>query len=93
MPVLRPRKDGGCSMCNSPEDKVGKGRCVHIAGGGSRPIDIVHVTRGLYQVTIDDQSAVEIRAGEESIRTFFQEMPKLSDEKQREIIKFLEGGE
>lgn len=33
--VMRPRKDGGFSICYSPEDKVGKGRCNHVLGFAS----------------------------------------------------------
>ena len=28
--VIRTRKDGGCSVCRSSEENVGKKRCCHI---------------------------------------------------------------
>lgn len=86
---MRPRKDGtGYSECSSPDNLVGRGRCVHVLTD-SNPLEIKKVSRGMYEVTIDDDK-MTIQAGKQAIVRFFSSMPKLDDEKQKKIIDFLE---
>lgn len=92
MTVIRPRRDGGCSECNSPDELVGKGRCCHILSGdgvSEKPMKLTKLQRGMYEVEVDD-SKMTISAQKETIKKFFENIPKIDEEKQRQIIDFLE---
>lgn len=66
--VLRTRKDGlGMSLCSAEEDKVGMGRCIHIAEGasvkvngsivkGSAPIEVETMQRGMRLVDYTNEA-------------------------------------
>jgi len=88
MTKIRPRKDGnGCSECSSPDELVGKGRCIHILDG-SKPMELTKVQRGLYEVKVSENS-MTIKAQKESIVDFFNNIPKIDEKKQKELINYL----
>ena len=90
MSYIRPRKDGGYSECSSPDELVGKGRCVHILGdNNSASMEITKISRGVYEVKVQE-STLTINAQKKAILDFFQSLPTLSKEKQEKIIEFLE---
>lgn len=92
MTVIRPRKDGGYSECNSPDELVGKGRCCHILGGDGimeKPMTLKKLQRGMYEVEVEENK-MTISAQKETIKKFFENIPKIDEEKQRKIIEFLD---
>ena len=72
--VIRPLKEGGCSMCKASDKNVGKKKCRHILGSsiniteehGIRFIDI----KGEDQFT-KDPVAFKVQPTEEAIINFF----------------------
>ena len=88
MTMIRPRKDGnGYSECSSPDDKVGKGRCVHILSVGPT-MELTKIQRGTYEVKVCE-SSLTIQAQKESIIDFFNKIPKIDEAQQKKIIDFL----
>lgn len=88
--VLRERKDGcGCSECSSPDDLVGKGRCVHVLSDSQSVMHVNQVERGLYKVEIDKNS-LTIKGQEEALSKFFSTLGSLKEEDVRKIIEILE---
>lgn len=88
--VIRPRKDGGYSLCSSPDELVGKGRCCHVLGGECNPsLNVTSIQRGMYEVDMDGNK-VSIQGDQDAIKKFFDSMHKLDDEKVRKILDFLE---
>lgn len=88
---IRKRKDGGCSECSSPDNLVGKGRCIHILTE-EKPMEISKISRGVYEVKVND-STLTINAQKKAITDFFKSLPILNEEKRNNIIKFLEENE
>ena len=90
MSVIRRRKDGGFSECNAPVELVGKGRCCHvIEEGTNEEMEISKIQRGMYEVKVNKNSTLTIEAQKEAIADFFENLPKISKEKQQRLIKFL----
>lgn len=90
--VMRPRRDGGYSLCSSPDELIGKGRCCHVLGDEKCPsLNVTSIQRGMYEVDMDGNGKVSIQGDQESIKRFFDSMAKLDDEKVRKILNFLEG--
>lgn len=88
--MMRPRKNGGYSECSSPDDLVGKGRCCHILGDSDKPaMQLERIQRGMYEVKIEDNRPLTIKAQRESIVQFFEAMGHLDETKCRDIIDFL----
>lgn len=85
---IRKRKDGGCSECYSPDNLVGKGRCCHIIEDGECTMKLLKIQRGMYEVNVND-SKLTITAQKETIVDFFNNLPKINEEKQKKIIEFL----
>lgn len=88
MSMIRPRRDGGMSECSSPEEMVGKGRCVHVGGGNCEPMQIERIQRGMYQVEVND-SKLTVEGENEVISKFFNSMAKLPEDQQKKIEEFL----
>lgn len=88
MTILRERKDGGISECSSPDDKVGKGRCCHVAGSTTK-MNVIRIQRGMYEVNMDD-AKIDIQADKNNIVKFFETLPQLDDETIHSIIAKLE---
>jgi len=86
--LIRPRKDGGYSECSSPDEFVGKGRCCHILDGGRPIMTLERIQRGLYEVKVND-SEMTIKAQKECIVDFFNQVTKIDEEKQKEIVDYL----
>ena len=90
--VIRPRKDGGFSECSSPDELVGRGRCCHILDQGQPAMEIAKIQRGVYEVKIDD-SKLTINAQKQTVIDFFNNLPKIDEEKRDKIINFLKDEE
>mgnify|MGYP004593691607 CR=1 FL=1 len=88
--VIRKRKDGGYSECSSPNDLVGKGRCCHISEEGELNMQVYKMQRGMYEVKVND-SVLTINAQQNTIIDFFDNLPKISEEKKNKIIEYLKG--
>lgn len=84
---IRERKDGGFSFCSSPDDMVGKGRCIHIPDGQVAANSVDLVSRGLYLSEVDNGSKEE--DFKETMVTFFQSLGSISKEKEKRIISIL----
>lgn len=89
--LIRKRKDGGYSECSSPDNLVGKGRCIHILTE-ENPMEISKISKGVYEVKVND-STLTINAQKKAIADFFKNLPILSEEKRNNIIRFLEENE
>ena len=87
---IRKRKDGGYSECSSPDELVGKGRCCHILEEGEHPMELTRVQRGMYEVKVKEDKRMTIEGQKETIIEFFNNLPKIDQEKQKRIIEFLE---
>ena len=85
---IRPRKDGGCSECSSPDELVGRGRCIHILGENENHMELKRIERGIYEVQVGE-SLMTIEAQKETVKKFFNEIPKIEEEKKQRILDFL----
>lgn len=85
---IRKRKDGGYSECSSPDELVGKGRCCHILEEGNNKMELTKIQRGMYELKVNEDS-LTIEAQKETILNFFNNLPKIDDEKQKKIIDYL----
>ena len=86
---IRKRKDGGYSECSSPDELVGKGRCCHILDEGeNNKMELTKIQRGMYELKVNEDS-LTIEAQKETILNFFNNLPKIDDEKQKKIIDYL----
>lgn len=92
---IRLRKDGGYSECNSPDELVGKGRCIHVlepveegSSENKMPLEINRTSRGVYQVEIPNDIVNEAKS-KEDIFSYMKELPKISKAKEKRIIASL----
>ena len=90
---LRPRIDGGCSLCKASDENVGKRRCCHMLGGVT--MDVVH-KKGTNFVnisgTLDNNEKVNVstEADEAKITEFVMHLSDgLSTSKKNGILKAL----
>ena len=90
---IRKRKDGGYSECSSPDELVGRGRCCHILEEGENSMELKRVQRGVYEVNIKEDQKMTIEGQKETIIEFFNNLPKIDQEKQKRIIEYLENDE
>lgn len=82
--VIRELKDGGFSPCNSPIEKVGKGRCNHVIGHeGHRDVVLIHEGRNQYSADVRDN--LETKEAKVVIAKFVNSLPPLPQEKKDEI--------
>lgn len=90
--VLRPSKFGGVSMCGAPDDKVGKGRCHHILTENDTVTLNYNKNENCYYVDLKNQnSSLSVKAKEETISKFFNELKdNVDEETKNKIVKFLE---
>ena len=84
--VIRPRKDGGCSLCRAKE--VGKRRCCHVLGGVEM---VVRHERGMNFVDINgdmsgEKVAFSIPATQNKIVDYMTAMSDALPEKQKNAI-------
>lgn len=88
MMKIRQRKDGGFSLCSSPDEMVGRGRCIHVPEGQvvSNSVDLI--SRGLYLSEVDNEPATE-KDFNNTVSAFFSTLGTISVEKQRRIINIL----
>jgi len=91
---IRKRKDGnGYSECSSPDEMVGKGRCCHILEGGNEStMELSKIQRGMYEIKVND-SKLNIEGQKETIIDFFNNLPKIDDEKRDKILNYLSDDE
>ena len=87
---IRKRKDGsGYSECSSPDELVGKGRCCHILEeGNDTTMELSRIQRGMYEVKVND-SKMNIEGQKETIIDFFNNLPKIDEEKRNKILDYL----
>jgi len=76
--VLRPLKDGsGCSLCSSPDEKVGHGRCRHVLDDSADiKVDVNKQERCVYINISDDKESLSMKAKEEKVVSFISELSK-----------------
>lgn len=80
--VMRPRKSGGFSICRSPEDCVGKGRCDHVLGFASI---VWNSEKG--DLTMIDMSGNNIDTSK--IDDYIKNISaSLSEEKKQKLVKY-----
>lgn len=87
--VIRPRKDGGYSECSSPDELVGKGRCVHILDEGRPVMSISKISRGSYEVDLNEGENLTINASKEIVAKFFENLNTIDEKKTKEIVDYL----
>ena len=88
MMKIRQRKDGGLSLCSSPDEMVGKGRCIHVPDGQVAADSVDLISRGLYLSEVDNEPATE-KDFNKTVTAFFNTLGTISIEKQRRIINIL----
>lgn len=94
MRKLRPRKDGALTMCSSPDNKVGHGRCNHILEDGKGFSVVYRKKDKCYYVNLNSDDKVEevvkLEKEEKIISDFFKKLQdSVSQEDKEKIIKFL----
>lgn len=90
--VMRESKHGGFSLCASPPDKVGKGRCHHILNEGDDLILNYNKEDRCYYLDLKDtlNEYVPIKVKTELVTKIMQEISKsISEEEKVKILKHL----
>lgn len=91
--TIRPRKDGGCSLCKASEENVGKRRCCHMLGGTT--MSVVH-KNGMNYVdisgTLDHKDKIHLTAevDEQTIHKMLAELTgvaPLPEKEKKNILK------
>ena len=88
MMKIRQRKDGGYSLCSSPDEMVGRGRCIHVPDGQVAANSVDLISRGLYLSEVDNEVKTE-KEFNNTVTAFFNTLGTISIEKQRRIINIL----
>lgn len=83
--VIRPLKTGGFSICYSPEDRVGLGRCRHIRNSMSLTID---VDNGTKMCCIG--SEVIKNTDKDKVRNYLESLASVPEETKNKIIDFFD---
>ena len=78
--IMRPRRDGGYSLCYASEDQVGKGRCVHLA-------DDSHSYLESYSIVKDSSNEDLVPPTRDFHDNFEKTMTKASNRKDMDIVK------
>lgn len=83
--MIRPLKTGGCSVCKSPDDRVGKGRCQHIMDM-KQTIKIEWDGEAyIGNVSIDE---VDIQVNQQKIKDFIKSIEdSLTQEEKQSILE------
>lgn len=87
--VIRTRKDGGCSVCRSSEENVGKKRCCHILDDAEMKI---RHERGINFIDITDEKKqiVSIKTNENKIKNYIASLSEgLSEEDKEDILALI----
>jgi hypothetical protein len=90
MKILRQTKNGNLSLCSSPNDKIGKGRCNHVIGDIN--IKIVYDPQEKnYSVNVSDSGInMTEKESKEKIASLINNIHPLPEQTQRKILDFLE---
>lgn len=92
--VMRTRKDGGCSICTAPPDKVGKRRCCHVLDGAEIKVQKSGGTNFInISGKLDGENAkFSIEASNEKIKTYISDLSKgLTAKEKKTILNALRG--
>lgn len=87
--IIRPRKDGGCSVCYASEENVGKRRCCHILDNAA--ISIRH-EYGMNFIDLSGEldgkeTSISMKASEQKIKDFITSLSEgLTKEEKEEIL-------
>ena len=91
-PMMRTRKDGGCSICTASEENVGKKNCCHILDNAA--ISVRH-EKGINYIDITGQvdknrAEFSIKASQAKIKSYITSLSTaLSKKDQDEILAAL----
>ena len=85
---IRQRKDGGFSLCSSPDEMVGRGRCIHVPDGQVAADSVDLISRGLYLSEVDSEPKSE-KDFNTTVTAFFNTLGTISLDKQKRIISIL----
>lgn len=89
MAVIRPLRDGGCSICRASEENVGKRKCRHIL---SEAVMTVEKENGTNFVDIEGMNEggsekFSIKATEAEIKNYISTLSSaLTEEQKKEIL-------
>lgn len=89
MAVIRPLRDGGCSICRASEENVGKRKCRHIL---SEAVMTVEKENGTNFVDIEGMNEgssekFSIKATETEIKNYISTLSRaLTEEQKKEIL-------
>lgn len=84
--VIRELIDGGFSPCNSPEEKVGKGRCRHmLSDSKNENMVLVHEARNSYSADIP--SDPEEKENRSTVNKFIDSLPTIPTSTKENILK------
>jgi len=88
MAKIRPRKDGGCSLCNASDENVGKRRCCHILDNASISVRREKTTNFVdISGQIDNEdSTFSMKANEKTIKNFIASLSNGLSKKDRELV-------
>lgn len=88
MAMIRPRKDGGCSLCNASDENVGKRRCCHILDNASISVRREKTTNFVdISGQIDNEdSTFSMKANEKTIKSFIASLSNGLSKKDRELV-------
>lgn len=88
---IRPRKDGGCSLCRASDENVGKRRCCHILSDATFK---VRQENGINFVDIDgimdkdkQKTKISVAMSEKAIRSFVSQVNGFLSKAEKKEIK------
>lgn len=89
--VMRMSRNGGMSLCASPEEKVGKGRCHHILNSNDVAVNF-NKNDNCYYASISDKNleSVKIKDNEKDIKEYINKLSlEIDKDKKDKILKIL----
>ena len=91
--VLRPNKNGGVSICCSPDNFVGKGRCCHVLSDADTVTMKYDKQNKIYMVDVSNTNLnLSLKIEEQKVKEFFNNLENsLSKEEREELISSIQG--